>query len=81
VNSHEFGFQKGEHITTEYSYKYAPEDFERLAIKAGFESVKNWEDPDHLFSVLFLQVGERAMPFNEGFRRVRMKRLTKLAIS
>ena len=81
VDSQEFGFEEGEYITTEYSYKYTPKGFGRLALKAGFEAVKNWEDPDHLFSVLFLQVGKRTTMFEEEFRGVGMKRLTKLAVS
>jgi dimethylhistidine N-methyltransferase len=81
VDSQEFSFAKGEYITTEYSYKYAPKDFERLALKAGFEPMKHWSDPAHLFSVSFLQVGKRVAAFEKDFRRVGMKRLTKLAVS
>lgn len=81
VDSQEFSFQEGEYITTEYSYKYTLKSFERLALKAGFEPVKNWEDPDHLFSVLFLRVPARTTVFEDDFRRVGTKRLTKLAVS
>ncbi|HLX68976.1 MAG TPA: L-histidine N(alpha)-methyltransferase [Verrucomicrobiae bacterium] len=81
VDSQEFSFQEGEHITTEYSYKYTLKGFERLALKAGFEPVKNWDDPGRLFSVLFLQVGKRTTVFEEEFRRAGMKRFTKLAVS
>jgi dimethylhistidine N-methyltransferase len=81
VDSREFSFQEGEYITTEYSYKYTLKGFERLASKAGFEPVKNWEDSGHLFSVLFLQVGKRTTVFEEDFRRVRMKRSRMLAFS
>ena len=80
LDSQEFSFDEGEHITTEYSYKYTLRDFERLALRAGFEPVKNWEDRNHLFSVLFLRVKERRTVFEEDFRPVRMKR-TKLAVS
>ena len=79
VDSQEFSFEEGEYITTEYSYKYTPQDFERLALKAGFDPVKNWEDPHHLFSVLFLQVRKQRPAFAEEFRGVEMKR--KLAVS
>ena len=81
VDSQDFSFEEGEYITTEYSYKYAPEDFERLALKAGFELVKHWEDPGHLFSVLFLRVKRRTTVFEEDFRAVSMKRSTKLVVS
>jgi L-histidine Nalpha-methyltransferase len=81
VDSQEFIFEEEEYITTEYSYKYTLEGFARMALKAGFEPLKNWEDPNHLFSVLFLQVGKRTTAFKDDFRRVGMKRLTKLTVS
>jgi uncharacterized SAM-dependent methyltransferase len=56
LDSQEFRFEAGEHIITEHSYKYTLRSFARLAAEAGFELVKNWEDTDHLFSVLFLRV-------------------------
>jgi len=56
LDSHEFSFEEGEHITTEHSYKYTLPGFAGLALKAGFELVKNWEDRGRLFSVLFLRV-------------------------
>ena len=52
----EFRFAEGEYITTEYSYKYTVPGFAWLASRAGFELVRNWEDRDRLFSVLFLRV-------------------------
>ncbi len=81
VDSQEFSFQEREYITTEYSYKYTLKGFERLALKAGFEPVQNWEDPGQLFSVLLLQVGERTTVFEEGSRKFGMKRTMKLAVS
>ncbi|HTV41444.1 MAG TPA: L-histidine N(alpha)-methyltransferase [Candidatus Sulfotelmatobacter sp.] len=56
LDSREFRFEEGEHITTEHSYKYSVPGFAGLASRAGFEFVKNWEDREHLFSVLFLRV-------------------------
>lgn len=56
LDSREFKFEEGEYITTEYSYKYSLPGFAGLALRAGFELVRNWEDRDHLFSVLFLRV-------------------------
>jgi len=56
LNSHEFSFEAGEHITTEYSYKYTLTGFASLGLRAGFELMKSWEDPNHLFSVLYLRV-------------------------
>jgi len=66
LDSQEFSFEEGEHITTEHSYKYTLPGFAGLALRAGFELVKNWEDPDHLFSVLFLRVRDR----NPGPKRI-----------
>ena len=59
LDSNEFHFSKGEHITTEYSYKYTMRGFASLASKAGFEMVQSWEDRNHLFGVLFLNVKNR----------------------
>jgi dimethylhistidine N-methyltransferase len=56
LGSHAFHFDEGEYITTEYSYKYTLQGFAGLAMKAGFELVKSWEDDDQLFSVLLLRV-------------------------
>jgi dimethylhistidine N-methyltransferase len=56
VDSQEFRFREGESITTEHSYKYTVPGFAALAWKAGFELVRNWEDRNHLFSVIFLRV-------------------------
>ncbi|MGO8699476.1 MAG: L-histidine N(alpha)-methyltransferase [Limisphaerales bacterium] len=58
LDSHGFSFEEGEYITTEHSYKYTLPGFAGLALRAGFEPVKNWEDRNHLFSVLFLRVRE-----------------------
>jgi dimethylhistidine N-methyltransferase len=56
LESQEFRFEQGEYITTEHSYKYTLPGFAGLALRAGFELVRNWEDHNHLFSVLFLRV-------------------------
>jgi dimethylhistidine N-methyltransferase len=56
VDSQQFSFEEGEYITTEHSYKYTLPGFAGLALRAGFELVRNWEDRNRLFSVLFLRV-------------------------
>ena len=81
LDSQDFSFEEGEHIITEYSYKYALRDFERLVLRAGFEPVKNWKDSNEFFSVLFLRVKKRTTVFEESFRRGGMKRSRKLSIS
>jgi dimethylhistidine N-methyltransferase len=76
LDSQEFRFEEGEYITTEHSYKYTLPGFAGLALKAGFELVKNWEDPNHLFSVLFLRVrGRKPGPISisSGFDGTRGK--------
>lgn len=49
-------FEAHEYITTEYSYKFALEDFDALAHLAGFQRQRVWTDPDQLFSVQLFQV-------------------------
>lgn len=56
LDSREFRFEEGEYITTEHSYKYTLPGFAGLALRAGFELVRNWEDRNQLFSVLLLRV-------------------------
>jgi dimethylhistidine N-methyltransferase len=52
-DEHKFHFRRGEKITTEYSYKYAPEEFAALAGKVGFEFVRMWTDDARLFGVFY----------------------------
>jgi dimethylhistidine N-methyltransferase len=51
-----FDFDDGETIRTEYSYKYCPEHFARLARQAGFDLREIWMDNQRLFSVQYLTV-------------------------
>ena len=46
-----FGFEAGESIHTENSYKYSVEGFRALAARAGWAAGAVWTDPDGLFSV------------------------------
>jgi len=66
-DSQEFSFEQGEYITTEYSYKYTLPGFAGLALRAGFELVRSWEDRNHLFSVLFLRVRGPQSLFERDF--------------
>jgi dimethylhistidine N-methyltransferase len=50
----EVPFQGGEHITTEHSYKYAPDEFGALAARAGYEVEGFWTDPRRWFGVFYL---------------------------
>ena len=49
-----FAFAEGERICTEYSYKYAIDEFAALALEAGFTLRDSWTDEDDLFAVLRL---------------------------
>ena len=53
LDEHKFHFRRGEKITTEYSYKYAQEEFAALAGKVGFEFVRMWTDNARLFGVFY----------------------------
>jgi dimethylhistidine N-methyltransferase len=53
LDEQKFHFRRGEKIITEFSYKYAPEEFAALAGKAGFEFVRMWSDDARLFGVFY----------------------------
>ena len=53
LDDQKFHFRRGEKIITEFSYKYAPEEFAALARKAGFEFVRMWTDNARLFGVFY----------------------------
>lgn len=56
VGGHPIRFAAGESIHTENSYKYAPDEFARLAAGAGLRPVAHWTDPGELFSVQLYEV-------------------------
>ncbi len=58
VDERKFHFRRGEKIITEFSYKYAPEEFAAVAGKAGFEFVRMWTDDARLFGVFYLVTAE-----------------------
>jgi dimethylhistidine N-methyltransferase len=51
LGDYRFGFEAGESIHTENSYKYAIEEFRLLAKGAGFRGEKVWVDPKGLFAL------------------------------
>lgn len=51
------GFEEGESIHTESSYKYSLEDFRAMAARAGLAAVHSWTDDAQLFSVHYLVSG------------------------
>jgi dimethylhistidine N-methyltransferase len=52
-----FDFSEGEAISTEYSYKYTVEEFQKVAADAGFVPARVWTDERRLFSVHYFTVG------------------------
>jgi dimethylhistidine N-methyltransferase len=54
VDAHKFHFRQGDKIITEFSYKYAPEEFAALAAKAGLKFVRMWTDNAGLFGLFYL---------------------------
>ncbi len=55
VDDQLFRFEPGESILTEYSHKYAPDSFARLAGEAGLKTRQVWTDANSLFSVQYLE--------------------------
>ena len=56
INGEEVAFAAGEPLHTENSYKYAPEEFQAKAERAGFESIALWQDDRRYFMVHLLRV-------------------------
>lgn len=57
VGAERFSFREGEHIVTEYSYKYTLNSFAALASKAGYTVEQVWTDDRRWFSVQYLTTG------------------------
>ncbi len=55
VSGHQIGFQRGESIHTESSYKYTDDMVAQMARDSGFSLRKSWHDENHYFGVYFLQ--------------------------
>lgn len=55
VGGQAFAFAEGETIHTENSCKYTVEEFQSLALRAGWTPIQVWVDPDRLFSVHLLR--------------------------
>jgi L-histidine Nalpha-methyltransferase len=49
-------FDQGERVCTEYSYKYATEQFAAIADKCGLSSQQTWVDPARHFAVALFTV-------------------------
>ena len=55
-DEHKFHFRRGEKIVTEFSYKYAPDEFSALASEAGFDFAQIWTDDARLFGVFYFTI-------------------------
>ncbi|MBE9113975.1 L-histidine N(alpha)-methyltransferase [Nodosilinea sp. LEGE 07298] len=51
----EIPFKAGETLRTEHSYKYTIDEFQLLAMEAGFKPVQVWTDAEQLFSLHHLK--------------------------
>lgn len=67
-----FGFEAGESVHTENSYKYTVEEFQALARRAGLWPVYVWRDAGQLFSVHYLSAA-RTMATTRGGVYMNMK--------
>jgi len=61
-----FGFEEGEPIITEYSHKYRPEEFERMAERSGWTVAATWMDDRQWFAVVLLENGRSGRGWTEG---------------
>jgi len=55
IGSETFRFEAGEPMLVEYSCKYSPEDFARLAARAGLRVTRMWTDSQSRFSLQWLE--------------------------
>ncbi|MBV9551248.1 MAG: L-histidine N(alpha)-methyltransferase, partial [Alphaproteobacteria bacterium] len=62
VAGRRFSFGAGEMVHTENSYKYAIDEFQALAARAGFATLETWTDPARMFAVYYLRRDQAAAP-------------------
>jgi len=56
LGDEEIHFGQGEHIITEYSYKYTPEAFDKILTASGFKVQDRWRDEREYFEVCYATV-------------------------
>ncbi len=56
LDGEEIYLGKGEHIVTEYSYKYTPDAFRKILSASGFEFESRWTDAKEYFEVCYATV-------------------------
>lgn len=55
LNGDPLNFRAGETIHTENSYKYHVEEFQELALSAGWHPIRTWKDDRDFFSIHYLE--------------------------
>jgi dimethylhistidine N-methyltransferase len=55
IGDETFEFRRGEHVCTEYSHKYAMDEFEQIAAAAGLCLRHEWTDDRRFFAVLYFE--------------------------
>ncbi len=60
IGDRKFTFAPGEHIITEFSYKYSPAEFIVVADRVGMRFEKLWTDAAHLFGLFLFSMEDRA---------------------
>lgn len=58
IGQRRFAFEQGDQIHVEDSWKYTIRGFQDLAVRAGFDPVECWTDPQRLFSVHLIKVAD-----------------------
>ncbi len=56
LDDEEIHFDAGEHIVTEYSYKYTPEAFTEILTASGFDIQDRWNDSQNYFEMCYATV-------------------------
>jgi uncharacterized SAM-dependent methyltransferase len=56
LDGKEIYLSEGEHIITEYSYKYTSDAFREILDASGFEVRKRWTDANEYFEVCYAAV-------------------------
>ncbi len=59
LDDEEITFAQGEHIVTEYSYKYTPETFAAILTASGFSVQDRWCDENNYFEVCYATVDHK----------------------
>lgn len=56
IDNETIRIDNGEHIITEYSYKYRPEKFKELCETAGYKVIKRLKDDNDIYSIFILKL-------------------------